>query len=448
MHRRLSLILLLAIISVSAACTAQNDKKVFLTGRITVADSLSNTPDYSGIRLSVFPPDTTETFKDTLFTTLTNYRGDFSGTFTFERNGRYPVLISRGSYDLGLIEVLFSDSDTVRITGELPDVASTFEVDSRENRALRTYDNVRRTFERTIAYVNAGKVADEDIPAEFSKFAELFWTIYQDNKGTTASGIAASESFRIMNTMEADSLMNARLNANLDDPAMIDLALQYGTALKAREEGLTGVIRYLDLLKEKSQTIRKDMVIDQKRVKTLYDSLAVDQAVAEFKLFKNRYSRFEDMRPWITLFERELNYMAPGLPVPTYDFIALNGDTLSTADTGNPRLYEFADLTNPFYQQEFENIKYIALIYSNYGLEVLSVPVNENQVAINAFFNERGQTGPILDRRSYNTVELIQAFNLSGFPTWLLVDREGKIIRKYVGEEIEDLTNGLAGAIK
>jgi hypothetical protein len=306
---------------------------------------------------------------------------------------------------------------------------------------------VRRTFERTIAFVNAGKVAEEDIPSEFSKFAELFWSIYQDNKGTIASGIAASESFRIMNTMEADSLMEARISSNLDDPAMIDLALQYGTAMKARESGLPGVIGYLDMLKDKSETLRKDMAIDQKRVKTLYDSLAVDLASEELKKFKNRYSRFEDIRPWIALFERELDYMAPGLPVPTYEFIALNGDTLSTADTGNPRLYEFADLTDPFYQQQFENTKYIALIYSNYGLEVLTVPVTENQVAINAFFNERGQTGPVLDRRSYNTTELIEKFNLSAFPTWVLVDREGKIVRKYVGEEIKDLTNGLAKAI-
>jgi hypothetical protein len=249
MYRRLTFILLAGIIFASAACTAQNDKQVFLTGRITVADSLGDIPDFSGIRLSIFPADTSERFTDTLFTTKTNYRGDFSGTFEFQRSGRYPLMVSRGSYDLGLIEVLISDGDTLNITGELPDVANTFKVDSRENRALRTYDNVRRTFERTIAFVNAGKVAEEDIPSEFSKFAELFWSIYQDNKGTIASGIAASESFRIMNTMEADSLLEARISSNLDDPAMIDLALQYGTAMKARESGLPGVIGYLDMLK-------------------------------------------------------------------------------------------------------------------------------------------------------------------------------------------------------
>ena len=449
MRRPLLFILIASIISISAACTAQNDKQTFLTGKITVADSLDTSRNYSDIYLTIFKRDTSaRSGIDTLFSTRTNPRGEFSGIFEYETEGRYPMLIGRYGYDIGLIDILISDGDTVRITGELPDVASTFEVDSKETRAMNALNRIRGSFDRVLLFINAGQVAEEDIANEYAKFGDLFWSIYEDKKGTVASNYAASEAFRIYDSIQADSLLDEIISANLNDVVIQNLAIEYGTSMKARTGGLESVVEYLDMLKENIDDFDRQMFIDQKRVNVLYDSMEVEQAKEAFEYFKRRYKRNKDISLWIALFEREIENLAPGMKMPSFTFVSVDGDTINTnASNGNPRLYEFAQLTDPFYQEEYERMKALALVYSSYNIEFLSIPVRESQVAMNAFYEERGRTGPLLNRDSYDTAELIESFNLTDLPSWILVDREGNIIRKYVREEISDITNGFTKAI-
>ena len=55
-----------------------------------------------------------------------------------------------------------------------------------------------------------------------------------------------------------------------------------------------------------------------------------------------------------------------------------------------------------------------------------------------AFFQERDRFWSIAEPPTMNRKSLIETFNIQYYPTRILVDAEGRIIRKFIGEELDD----------
>ena len=410
-------------------------------GHITVADSLDSSKNYAGIGVTIIKRDSANAQADTLFHEVTDESGSFSGRAEFPQRRRYRTLISRNGRNLGQLDVILADGDTLTITGELPDIEGTFSVQSREHDALSTYRRVERGFQRIAAFAQAGTLTGDSLITELGKWSDLFWEVYGTHKGTLASDLAASESVRLLQGWNDEKMMQ-RIRLVQDDDDLAGLAATYGKDYLVRSEGLDYTLAYLDSLRSMTKDRNMGMRISMERIKLLYDSARVEHAKTALAEFQKEYQNRE-AGAWAEAIQYDLNYLSPGDSIPAFLFTE-NGQTISrTSMLGTPYILEISALANSLYQEQYDRTVIIYSLYKTYGLQVVTLPLDASQVTIDAFFEERLKLWPVASAGAFNREELINRFNVQIIPTRFLVDEEGKIVRKYVGREYEDIIQGI-----
>ena len=136
--------------------------------------------------------------------------------------------------------------------------------------------------------------------------------------------------------------------------------------------------------------------------------------------------------------------LTPGLPIPEFEFITSEGDTVNnTSLLGNPYILEFTLMANPLYQQQYDESTVIFQLYNTEGLQYFTIPFDESVNTVIAFFEERDRFWSLADPPSFNRQEMIDKFNIQFYPTRILIDSEGNIVRKYIGEEFEGIIPGI-----
>ena len=431
--------LVLTIISCSGSTEAQT---ALIKGKITVADSIDTSGNYSGISVTVIQQKSDTGDIDTLYYALTGSDGGFQGTIEFEETARYSAILGRNGRNFGILQLLVAPGDTITVTGELPSLDE-FEIDSREERAMRVYDRVSNSFARVAAFINAGRIPEEDINGELRKFSDLFWDIKNNQPGTVAAELSANEAFRLLQGWD-DARMMSLINEGLPDEGVLKSALIYGKNYQANTYGLDAAVKYLDSLGTLTSNKSLKSVIGQLQVKILADSSEVDKALEYLAEYKASHIGDVEAQQWVEKMDFDLNNLSEGKPAPSYSFTLEDGSQISTVSpNGKPRLIEIAPLTNIEYQQQYERVKALFLVYQLYGVEFYTLPLDRNQVTIDAFFEERGKLWPIAQMEGFSREELVEKYNLSIVPAWILIDKDGNMIGKYEGNDFENLTTGL-----
>jgi len=422
-------------------------QQALIKGKITVADSVDTSHDYSGIGLTVIKKDSSNAKPDTLFTAVTDTTGSFSGTAVFGEQGQYPLIVSRNDKNLGRIGILLADKDTVTIEGQLPSLDKTISISSREHSAMQVYQRVNKSFQRIATYARAGKIKGDTLRKELQKMSNLFWEVYQDKRGTIASDLAARQSVRLLQGWDNKEMMK-RIRLVQDNDRLSNLAATYGKDYIAASQGLGPAIAYLDTLSNITEDPDKKMQISMERIKLLYDSARVDLARQKLKAFKNQFSNNKTAKRWAKSISYDLNYLSPGDAIPDFQFTE-NGKTISRDSLlGTPYILEITKLSNRLYQNQFDRTVVIHSLYKSYGLQVITIPLDTSQVTINAFFDERVKPWPVAGAKAFKHKKLLDKFNIQLIPTRFLVDRNGKIVRKYVGNEYKDVIQGIQTIIK
>lgn len=412
-----------------------------IEGLITVADSLDPSKDYAGIGVTITKKDSANAEADTLFHEVTDKSGTFSGVAEFPRRNRYPAVISRNGRNLGQIGVILADKDTVTIKGELPNIQNAFSIQSREHDALDTYQRLERNFQRVIAFAQTGALQGDSLRSELVKWSNLFWEVYGKHKGTLASELAASESVRLLQGWDNEAMMK-RIRLIQDNDALAALAATYGKDYLSGSQGLEYTLKYLDSLQTMTQKEDVSMRIGMERIKLLYDSARVEEAKLELNTFQEKYQQ-RDARVWADAISYDLNYLSPGDSIPSFSFTD-NGKVISRDSMlGTPYILEISTLANALYQEQYDRTVVIHSLYKTYGLQIVTLPLDNSQITINAFFEERVKPWPVASANAYDREELLNRFNVQVVPTRFLVDREGKIVRKYVGREYKDIIQGI-----
>jgi len=416
-------------------------------GKITVADSIDTTKDFSGIGVTIIKKDSANGDADTLFNAITDSAGQFSGKVTFREEGRYPLIISRNQQNIGRVGILLADADTVEIKGQLPDLQKTFSISSREHDAMKVYQRVNRSFQRIAQFARAGRLKGDSLQQEINKISDLFWEVYNEKKGTIASQMAARQSVRLLQGWNNKKMMR-RIRSVQDIDELSDLGATYGKEYIANAKGLDPALTYLDSLSNITDNPDKRMRIDMEHIKLLYDSARVKSAKKKLKAFKQQYKNDSSGQKWAKSISYDLNYLSSGDSIPEFKFTE-NGVTVSRDSLlGTPYILEITKLTNPLYQRQFDRTVVIHSLYKNYGLQVITIPLDTSQVTINAFFDERVKPWPVANAKAFDQKKLLDRFNIRLIPTRFLVDRNGKIVRKYVGEEYQDVIQGIQTIIK
>lgn len=437
---RLFVILLIGIIGFG--CSNESDKKqTHISGNFTIADSLNN-DNYSGVGFTVIKRDSANADADTLFHAVTDTNGSFSGNVTFQEKRRYPMLISYNNRNLGRGGIILAEDDSVFVTGELPNISSTLNLASREHDAMEKFQNLGKNYQQVMEFARAGQITGDSLRDELNKWSNLYWDIYEAEEGTFASYLSARESIKILENFDQPEMMN-RIRIVDDNDDLSDLGATYGKRYLAQNEGLSATLTYLDSLANSTEKEGPSKRIAMEKIKLLYDSARVDLAEEELNEFKDNYPDDQSSEEWVESMTYDINYLSPGESIPDFKF-AHNGSSVSRDSMiGQPYILEITRLSNNLYQEQFDRTVVIHSIYKNYGLQVITLPLDESQVTVDAFFEERVKPWPVADAQAFNRDSLLEEFNVRLIPTRFLIDQDGKIVRKYVGNEYDDVIKGI-----
>lgn len=409
-------------------------------GQFSIADSLDDSGDFSQIKFQILFPDTASV--DTLLTAVTDIQGRFAEDIQFPKLGRYITQVRRYGNLIASSSILLGHGDTVRISAELPGYNKTVSVDSKEEAVLKIYNRVQRGFNRIFAYVRAGQIPADTLPDVTMKWSELYWELYQQEKPHYGAKLAAAESARLL-SIANDSLMLTRL-AELSKEAMLVRANSVlGKQAISKYYGLDSALNYLYSLEKVTNDQLDRAYLIQEQVDLLADSLQHGRALKLLNQRSGEFARIKEFRQWAADLEKDFIAFTPGTLLPSIE-LSVEGKPFTLSEKlGKITLVEIAGLANSMYQNQLATVQGWHLVYKRFGFEVITLPLDESQVAINAFFDERGRNWTVADAGTVKNNDLLEKWNIYQVPTRFLIDEQGLIIGKYVGDKMDVLFNAL-----
>lgn len=250
-------------------CSAEDKSKTaFINGTFTVSDSIDTSKNFSGIGLTIIKKDSANADADTLFHQITDSTGSLVGEAQIPEKRQYTALLSRNERNLARFGVILAEGDTVNISGELPDLENTIEIQSREHDAMETYRRVSKGYQRIAAFAQAGRLTGDSLSTELNKWSNLFWEVYEKNKGTLASEVAAAEAVRLLEGWNNEAMMQ-KIRSVQDKDEFISLGATYGKSYLASSEGLDYALSYLDTLQNNAKSEDTGMRVKMEQIKLL-----------------------------------------------------------------------------------------------------------------------------------------------------------------------------------
>jgi glutathione peroxidase-family protein len=438
------LFILAALVLYSCSRSDSDTETAYISGRITVDPDLDQSQNYSDIELLVSFQQSDGESRDTLFYAVTDAEGYFSGTAVFDERDIYPVIVSRNRNTFGIVNMVFAGGDSITFNAQIPNVNQTAEVSSRENDVLSTYERIERNFNRVAQFINAGAISEDSVYIELENWSNIYWQVYEENRNTLASELAGNMSLSLLSGWN-DSLMVERAEMLIGaDSKLRSTGRNVMVNYYAETEGLDRAISFLNRLENLTRSNSQLMTIRMDKIELLYDSSRTVEATRELDRFKEQYTDNQLALEWAENIGYDIEFLAPGSPFPDFDFVTIEGDSLSS-DTmrGRPYLIEFTNFNNRMYQAQFDRTVAIYQIYNNFGLEIITVPLGTNRIMLEAFFQERDLLWELIEPDTFDVDELADRFNITRVPTRFLVDSEGNIIRRYIGNEYQDVVRGL-----
>ncbi|MCH2451282.1 MAG: hypothetical protein MK198_14210 [Gracilimonas sp.] len=444
-----TLLVALAVLMLAAACSNEpRSLQTVVQGTITVADSIDSSNDYAGISVTIIDQDSINAPVDTLLHMQTDANGFFKGEVLFPEKGYYNMILNRNNNDLGVIRVILADNDTLSVNAELPDVGETLTLESREHKAMETLLRVDRNFQRVGAFVRGGAIPDSMLLDELKKWTDLYWQVHEAHENTLASLVAAEKSAELLNNWDQEEMLN-RIDEVLPEDYMFSVAINFGKPYIAESKGFDAASNYLDSLSQISTSDEIREFIQRDKIQLYYDSSRVREAKALLDTYEQNYSEKSSSKKWARRIRYDLNYLAPGVTAPEFSFVTMDEDTINNeALKGTTYILEISPLANYEYQNDYDRTLIINEIYKNYGLKIFTLPLDQSEITINAFFEERRKAWPIAKLGTFDVQQIIQKFNVVQVPTRILIDKDGVVIRKYERAEFNDVIQGLNSAFR
>jgi len=424
-----------------AACSESDEPMhTVVKGHITVSDSIDQSGNYSGIEVLIFHKKSSDADADTLFLAQTDSNGYFNEEAVFEKEGFYPMQVSRNKSVVGRSQVVLDHLDTLHLSAVLPSFDKTVTFASRQHDALNLYNRVNYQFRRVAGYIQSGVIEQDSIPSEIRKWSNIFWEVYKRYPSTFGGRMAATESVDLTMNLTYENARE-RIQQLTANEKTLPVAATFGRDLISGEKGLEKGIKFLDSLRTLSENLQILRQIDQIKIELLYDSARVDAAKDELAAFKENYAEQTESQNWAKHIGYDLEYLAPGDTLPPFSVTTLKGRKISQDSlTGSPFILEITELANDLYKQQYDRSFVIKNLYAKTGLEYITLPLDASMVTVEAFFEARGGAAwPVASINSFDNAEILERYNVNRTPVRFVVDSKGKIIKKLVGNEYEDV---------
>ncbi len=413
-------------------------------GTITVDEALDDSGDYSGIGVMVL--DMTAG-PDTLFQAQTNREGQFDGIASFYHQGIYELQIHRNNRRITDTTLILAHQDTVAVHGVLPRFSGHARISSRESEAMRTLNRLERQYNRILNIAVLGGIAQDTIPHVLENWSNIFWELYESWPGTVAAGIAARESLNMLEERNDDLLMlRLRQYGEYEDIRL--LASRYGFLSELRRGGLDKAIDWIDSLDTHATSSETRLQIAKNRIVALYDSSRIAEARSRVQDYEADFGDDEMAMQWLSAVRYDIERLSPGEKLPPFQLEVFrlagseetNVETLKMEDIlGSPAMIEVVSLSDRLYQSSYPQLQTLHMIFGQEGVRFLTIPAEENLVAVRAFYEERGQDWPVAKAGAFAESDLEQRWNVYEMPVRFLIDSKGRIIRKYHGHNVNEL---------
>jgi glutathione peroxidase-family protein len=429
-------VLLAAAALVALACSNPKHKySATVSGKITVADSLDDSGDFGNIEFVVLYKDTSAV-ADTLLRAKTSKTGEFKGKVKFPSPGRYPVEIRRFRRVVSSYSVLLGDGDNIALTAELPGFVQTAKVTSREQEAFDTYTRLSRNYDRIYNLAMRGQINPDTLPDIMRTWAGLYWEVFEQKRGTYASKLSAAEALRLYAGVD-DSLVIVHAEAVKAEPMLGQVTAMAGMLAHARTKGLDQALLFVDEVAKHHTKPDDQGSFIRLKAEMLADSLRNSEAVELLTRAEKLGKEWPAFEYWRSSRLVDLTRLAPGTAAP--DFTVLTGkDSLRLSSyKGKPVLIEFVGFANRTYMDQFDRIEAMHIVYSQGGLQFLTIPVDNQQAVYDGFFQERSRKWAFSEAGQFQAAGLAEKYNVKAIPCRVLVDKDGNIVRKYANASLE-----------
>jgi len=437
--------LFLVVVILVAACSSKKTYTHHISGKITVADSVDASKDYSGIGYLVIKRDSTQK-ADTVFYAKTDKDGNFSGKTVTSFKGLYPVYITRNQKILASSSIILTESDSVKIRAELPAYNQTEKLFSREYEAKGVFDRLNKNFSRIAQFVNAGKVTPDTLPIILKNWSDIYWSVHKKYPGTIAANESVVESLRLLTGIDDEYLLQRYDSLKTDPDLRVAMARAAGEAV-ARTQGLEKSLEFLKKRQQEAPTEAQALQIIRNQIELLADSNEYARANAMIKEHQQLFNAIKGAKSWATYFKKETGRLAPGNPMPEFK-LSVGKDSLSNESfKGNVFVLEVAGLTSETFQSQFVELNSIVPLYKQKNVTWLTIPLDP-QATIDAFVETRNPNWKFANAHNFEQYRLMDSLNIIQIPTRFLVDKNGNIIRKYKPSEINWLLNDILKAVR
>ncbi len=408
-----------------------------ISGIITVDHNLDDTGDYSGIGVAIIEYDRSAERIDTLFYAVTDVNGMFSDNARFKERDEYVVSVTRNQRLISTATLVLSEGDDVEIRAEIPAFAETFRAKSRENNAVSDYRRVERNYNRVVDYINSGvaEVTQDTIPVLLRTWSDLYWSVDELHPNTLASETATLRSIEVIEGWD-DELALARAKHGLANKKRFtadraSIAAGALTRLQGADQGLA----FIDSLLQTGIPEEDAILLEMRKIEILVEHDQAEEALKLLAEFRENHGDDSTLEHWADIYSYDLQHLAQGMEAPFFELRLRDERTVRNSDfEGRYLLIEVVDLATPRYMTQHTLMNFFHEEVKD-EVQFLTVPTNESAITISAFYEERPSNWPVAKAREVHRAELMDTFNVVVKPTRLLIDPDGKIVRKYTGTE-------------
>ncbi len=408
-----------------------------LAGRLTVNAEIDSTADYRGF--AVIVAYDAGAGVDTLGYAVTDSTGAFEMDVTAPDRGIYPLLVSRRGVLIASGELAVADGDSATVQATLPVGNRPLRIHSPENGAWAAFRNTKAQHNNNLVeLLKDGAYDEEAIRKSVMQTSLILWSMRETFPKTIGADLASAEAVMMLGGWD-DSLAVARaLEIGPDNASFADVA----RAARTAQSRLAGPEAAFELVRDFQARAQSDAQRAQLHVELILAYVENEQreeALAATRLLKDTFPGTE-WAAWADRATYDLENLMPGMPAPAFSARTDDGQSVSLESLrGQVVVLEFYAPQNTAFARQLDERK--ALYESAQGrpFRLLSISLEPDTLLNEGFLEGRDFPGLRVIAPGGAQGELARRYNVNVVPTRYLIDPEGKLAGKYVGQTLPAL---------
>lgn len=438
-------LLLVMFALTNAACRSQARNvdpgvRSHLEGSVTVSPEVDSTADFRGFEVIVGARG--EGGLDTLAFATTDASGRFAADVAAPRRGLYPLIIAREGTILRTGQLIIADGDSASFSIQLPS-NQPLRIRSNENSAWAAFENTRALHNQSlIQLISEGDAGDEVLERQVMQASSILWDLRNIYPETVGADLAAAEAITLLEGWN-DSLLVARAEEiDEENPAYVDVVRAVRRA-EARLHGQQAAVNKMLEFQLRTNDRDRHAAIQTEVVIAYMDSLDERNARLAAQNLQQSYPRTA-WAEWATRVMYEIENLLPGKPAPEFSLADVDGRPLQLQDLrGRIVLLEFYVPESGEFLRQLP-LRQAMVTSAGDQLEVVTLSLQPDSVVVEALFEDREIAGRHVILEEGEDAAVVRDYNITAVPTRFLIDPEGRIIGRYVGENLYPLQMELA----